>query len=355
METVESILIGEECEILVSEGLPVPLLPPRPRTPRSKVVVVTQPGAAARVGDAAVSRIAEDASETEADPVAVHTVRIPDREEAKTLRVVEDVYRELDRHRVDRHDTIVGVGGGAATDLAGFVAATWLRGVEAVYVPTTLLGAVDAAIGGKTGVNREGKNQVGVFRHPRRVAISVEVLRSLPRPLLVEGMGEALKAGLIADPRLVEVLESDGLGASLTEVVTRAVRVKAEVTAGDFFETGRRAILNYGHTVGHAVETATGIPHGHAVAVGMVAAGAISARKTGFAHAERQREVIASLGLPVRSPEAPRPVIMDLVGRDKKRLGGSLPKMVLLEDFGKPVVVDVTLDDLEVGLTAVGL
>lgn len=214
---------------------------------------------------------------------------------------------------------------------------------------------MDAAIGGKTGVNREGKNQVGAFRHPRRVAISVEVLRSLPRPLLVEGMGEALKAGLIADPRLVEVLESDGLGASLKEVVTRAVRVKAGVTAADFFETGRRAILNYGHTVGHAVETATGMPHGHAVAVGMVAAGAISARKAGFSHTERQREIIASLGLPVDSPPVPRQVIVDLVGKDKKRLGGSLPKMVLLEDFGRPLVVEVTLDDLEVGLAAVGL
>lgn len=355
MEAVESILIGDQCEILVSEGLPAPLLPPRPRNPRSRVVVLTQPGAAARVSAAAASRIAEDASVTAADPVAVHTVRIPDREEAKTLGVVEDVYGELDRHRVDRHDTIVGVGGGAATDLAGFVAATWLRGVEAVYVPTTLLGAVDAAIGGKTGVNREGKNQVGAFRHPRRVAISIEVLRSLPRSLLVEGMGETLKAGLIADPRLVEVLESHGLGAPLTEVVTRAVRVKAEVTAGDFFEMGRRAILNYGHTVGHAVETATGMPHGHAVAVGMVAAGAISERKAGFGHQRRQREIIASLGLPVRSPEVPRRVILDLVGRDKKRRGGSLPKMVLLEDFGKPVVIDVTLDDLEVGLAAVGL
>ena len=352
---MESILIGNECEILVSEDLPVPLLPPRSRNPRSRVVVLTQPGVAARVSAAAVSRIAEVAARKDSDPVAVHTVEIPDREDAKTLRVVEDVYGELDRHRVDRHDTIVGVGGGAATDLAGFVAATWLRGVEAVYVPTTLLGAVDAAIGGKTGVNRKGKNQVGAFRHPRRVAISIEVLRSLPRSLLVEGMGETLKAGLIADPRLVEVLESDGLDASLTEVVTRAVRVKAEVTAGDFFETGRRAILNYGHTVGHAVETATGMPHGHAVAVGMVAAGAISARKTGFSHAERQRGIIASLGLPVRSPEAPRSVIVDLVGRDKKRRGGSLPKMVLLEDFGNPVVIDVTLDDLEVGLAAVGL
>lgn len=352
---MESILIGDECEIIVSDGLPVPLLPHRSGDPRSRVVVLTQPGAAARVAAAAAARLTEEASAAGAYPVEVHTVEIPDRERAKTLRVVEDIYRELDRHRVDRSDTIVGVGGGAATDLAGFVAATWLRGVEAVYIPTTLLGAVDAAIGGKTGVNRDGKNQVGAFRHPRRVAISIEVLSSLPRPLLTEGMAEALKAGLIADPRLVELLESDGLGASLSEVVTRAVRVKAEVTAVDFFEAGHRAILNYGHTVGHAVETATGMPHGHAVAVGMVAAGAISARKTGFGHQQRQREVIASLGLPVRSPEVPRPVILDLVGKDKKRRGGSMPKMVLLEDFGKPVVVDVAPDELETGLAAVGL
>ncbi len=352
---MESILIGDQCEILVSKDLPAPLLPPRPKNPRSRVVVLTQPGAAARVSAAAAARIAEDASTTDADPVAVHTVEIPDRDDAKTLGVVEDLYRELDRHRVDRYDTIVGVGGGAATDLAGFVAATWLRGVEAVYVPTTLLGAVDAAIGGKTGVNREGKNQVGAFRHPRRVAISINVLSSLPRILLVEGMGEVLKAGLIADPGLVEILESDGLAASLWEVVVRAVRVKAEVTAADFREAGRRLILNYGHTVGHAVETATGIPHGHAVAVGMVAAGAISERKTGFPHRQRQREIIASLGLPVDCPSVPRPVIVDLVGKDKKRRGGSLPKMVLLEEFGKPVVVDITLDDLEAGLAAVGL
>ncbi len=355
MDTVESILIGDRCEILVSDGLPSPLLPVRRRHPRSAAVVLTQPGAAAAVAVAVAGRISGDASETGGDPVAVHIVEIPDRDEAKTLGAVEDIYGYLDRHRVDRYDTIVGVGGGAGTDLAGFVAATWLRGVEAVYVPTTLLGAVDAAIGGKTGVNRAGKNQVGAFRHPGRVVISINVLRSLPRPLLIEGMAEALKAGLIADPGLVEILESQGLGARLFEVVTRAVRVKAEVTDADFLETGRRAILNYGHTVGHAVETATGMSHGHAVAVGMVAAGAVSARKVGFSQQRRQREIIASLGLPTSSPAVARPVIMELLGKDKKRQGGALPKMVLLEEIGRPVVVDVSLDDLEEGLTAVGL
>ena len=352
---MESILIGDRCEILVSNGLPAPLLPVRPRHPRSRAVVLTQPGPVAEVACAVAARIRKDALETGDHPVAVHIVEVPDRDKAKTLTVTEDVYRELDRHRVDRSDTIVGVGGGAATDLAGFVAATWLRGVEAVYVPTTLLGAVDASIGGKTGVNREGKNQVGTFSHPRRVVISIDILRSLPQPLLIEGMAEALKAGLIGDPGLVDVLEERGRSALLSEVVSRAVRVKAEVTSDDFFETGRRAILNYGHTVGHAVETATGMSHGHAVAVGMVAAGAVSARKVGFSHQRRQREIIASLGLPTSSPAVARPVIMELLGKDKKRQGGALPKMVLLEDLGRPVVVDVSLDDLEEGLTAVGL
>ena len=355
MEAVESILIGDRCEILVSEQLPSPLLPDRPGQPASRVVILTQPGPVAGLADTVVDRISQDTAGPDGPSVAVHTIPVPDREEAKTLAVTEEVYRELDRLRVDRYDTIVGVGGGAVTDLAGFVASTWLRGVEAVYVPTTLLGAVDASIGGKTGVNREGKNQIGTFRHPRRVVIAIGFLRSLPRGLLIEGMAETLKAGLIGDRCLAEMLERHGLAASLSQVVTRAVRVKAEVVAADFFETGRRAILNYGHTIGHAVEAATGLPHGHAVAIGMVAAGAISAEKVGYAHQERQTEMVASLGLPVASPKVDRTTVMELVGRDKKRQGGALPKMVLLEDIGHPVVVDISPRDLEIGLAAIGL
>ena len=352
---MESILIGDRCEVLVSGGLPSPLLPTRRGHPPSRAVVLTQPGPVAEVAAAVADGIKRDSSAPGGSGVTVHTVGIPDRDEAKTLAVAEDLYRELDRRRVDGYGTFVGVGGGAATDLAGFVASTWLRGVEAVYVPTTLLGAVDASIGGKTGVNREGKNQIGTFRHPRRVVVSIDVLRSLPRGLLVEGMAETLKAGLIGDPRLAEILEEHGLDSPLPEVVTRAVKVKAEVVADDFFETGRRAILNYGHTIGHAVESATGMPHGHAVAVGMTAAAAVSAEKVGYPHQLRQREMIASLGLPVDSPPVDRSVIIELLGRDKKRRGGPLPKMVLLEDFGKPVVVDISPRDLEVGLAAIGL
>ncbi len=355
MEAVETILIGDQCEILISAGLPSPLLPPRVGDPPSRVVVLTQPGPVAEVALAVTRRIEQDILQSHSSPVEIHILEIPDRDRAKTLAVVEGIYRELDRRRVDRYDTIVGVGGGAATDLAGFVASTWLRGVEAMYVPTTLLGAVDASIGGKTGVNREGKNQIGTFRHPARVVVSVDVLRKAPRGLLVEGMAETLKAGLIGDPQLMEILEEHGLDASLEKVVPRAVRVKAEVVSADFHEMGRRAILNYGHTLGHAVETASGVPHGHAVAVGMVAAGAVSAAKVGFAHQDRQRRIIASLGLPTTSPPADRQVVIELLSRDKKRRGGPLPKMVLLTDFGRPVVVDITHRDLEIGLAAIGL
>lgn len=355
MEAVESILIGDRCEILVSEKLPSPLLPVRAGHPPSRVVVLTQPGPVAGMAGAVVDRIVQDGAEGQGPSVEVHTIGIPDRDQAKTLAVTREVYRELDRLRVDRYDAIVGVGGGAATDLTGFVASTWLRGVEVVYVPTTLLGAVDASIGGKTGVNRQGKNQIGTFRHPRRVIVAIEFLEALPRGLLIEGMAETLKAGLIGDPRLAEILERHGLASPLPEVISRAVRVKAEVVATDFFETGRRAILNYGHTIGHAVEAATGMPHGHAVAIGMVAAGAVSSEKLGYPHQERQKQMIGSLGLPLASPPIDRSTIMELLGRDKKRRGGALPRMVLLEDIGRPVVVEVSQQDLEVGLAAIKL
>ena len=351
---MENILIGDRCEILISDGLASPLLPSRTAHPPSRVVVLTQPGPVAEVALAVARRVEQDMAGTNS-PAQIHILEIPDRDQAKTLAVVEGIYRELDRRRVDRYDTIVGVGGGAATDLAGFVASTWLRGVEVVYVPTTLLGAVDASIGGKTGVNRDGKNQIGTFRHPHRVVVSVDVLSKIPRSLLIEGMAETLKAGLIGDIQLMEILEEHGLDAPLEEVVSRAVRVKADVVTSDFHEMGRRAILNYGHTLGHAVETASGVPHGHAVAVGMVAAGAISAERVGFAHQDRQRRLIASLGLPTAAPPTERQVVIQLLGKDKKRQGRGLPKMVLLEDFGRPVVVDVTHEDLEIGLAAIGL
>jgi len=312
---------------------------------RRRVAIVTQPSVAESAG--AIARVLGEAFET-----GVHVV--PDRESAKTLEVAERTYAWMNGLGLTRHDTIVGIGGGAVTDLAGFVAATYLRGVEAVLVPTTLLGAVDAAIGGKTAVNVDGKNLVGVFRHPARVVIDTEVLGSLPRDLLREGSAEALKAGLIADVALVDLYERDGLDASLDEVVTRAVRVKAAVVSADFEEHAGRAILNYGHTIGHGVETVAGLPHGHSVAIGMVAAGEISAQLCGFSENARQRAAIEQLGLPTSAAGLDPAAVLRAVALDKKRDERGL-RMVLLREIGDPVVLPVDEDTVKVGLAAIGL
>lgn len=286
-----------------------------------------------------------------AEGLAVELIMVPDGEAAKTLAVAEDVYRRLNNLGVTRHDTLLAIGGGSVTDLGGFVAATYLRGIEAVFCPTTLLGAVDAAIGGKTGINVEGKNLVGTFSHPARIVIDLDVLEALPQELRAQGMAEVLKAGLIGDPALVEVLERAGPGADLEEIVHRAVAVKTTVVAEDFREAGRRAILNYGHTIGHAIEVATGISHGEAVAIGMVAAGAVSAARAGFSESARVTAIIRHLGLPT-SIEFDVERVVDLIGLDKKRDADGL-NMVLLEAIGRPIVVAVEDDAVRIGLGAV--
>jgi 3-dehydroquinate synthase len=341
---LERILIGDQCEILVGRGLPSPLLPP---ARRRRVAVLTQPGASAVAG-----RVA-GALECPAEVVV-----LPDREAAKTLEVVGGVYARLAEINLARPDTIVGVGGGTVTDVAGFVAATWLRGVEWAAVPTTLLGAVDAAIGGKTGINVDvgsatAKNLVGAFWHPRRVAIDLDSLEALPAGLRREGTAEALKAGLVGDPAIVEAYRRSGPDAPLDVVVPRAVRVKAEVVGGDFREGGRRAILNFGHTLGHAIETVAGLSHGEAVAVGMAAAAAVSARRYGFP-AGRLVDLLFSLGLPVAAAGASRRAVLDLVARDKKGTGDEV-RMVLLRAVADPVVEAVSSEEIDAALAAVGI
>lgn len=294
------------------------------------------------------------AAEVEVNGLVSAEVRIlPDGEEAKNLATVEEVYEWLNSLGFTRADLVVGVGGGALTDLAGFVAATYLRGVEVVYLPTTLLGAVDAAIGGKTGVNVGGKNLAGVFRHPARVIVDLDVLDRLPAGLRREGAAEAVKAGFIADAAIVEEYESHGIDVSLDIVVPAAIAVKVHAVTTDFREQGLRAILNYGHTIGHAIEVAGAISHGDAVAIGMVAAGKISELMLGFPQAERQTEVIQRIGLPVTSPPVDADQVAMLMNRDKKRDAAGI-KMVLLEDFGNPVVRHVPADLIAAGLAAVG-
>jgi 3-dehydroquinate synthase len=311
------------------------------------IAVLTQPGPASTVGRGLARAAVRDG--------LTAAVRIlPDAEQAKRLAVVEDAAGWLASEGATRETVVVGVGGGALTDVAGFLAAVFLRGVRAVYVPTTMLGAVDASIGGKTAVNVEGKNLIGAFRHPERVAVDLEVLERLPADRLREGLAEALKAGLIGDPALFEVLESDGIDADLGEVVRRSLAVKAEVVGRDFLETGERAVLNYGHTVGHAVEVAAGIGHGPAVAIGMVAAGRASALAAGFDAEDRQRAAIEGLGLPVATPGVRRDEVLRLLEMDKKRDAVGL-RMVLLEGIGRPRVSHVDSATVDAALESVGV
>ncbi|HVR34046.1 MAG TPA: 3-dehydroquinate synthase family protein [Acidimicrobiia bacterium] len=337
---MDSLRITDESEVVFGlAGGPLP-----PRSDREAVVFLTQPGVAAGV----TADLADGVSGLR---TLVHVLE--DREGAKELEAVGMVYDAMGEFNLGRHDTIVGVGGGAATDVAGFVAATWLRGVESVLVPTTLLAAVDAAIGGKTGINRGGKNLVGAFWLPSRVVVDLDLLAGLPERLLREGAAEAVKAGLLADPVIVEEYSRHGLGADLGVIVPRAIAVKAEVVGDDLTEQGRRAILNFGHTIGHVVEVLAPMPHGHAVSVGMVAAAVLSNARYGFDH-RWLTALLFELGLPVAAAGVSIRAALDLVQRDKKRTADGT-QMVLLRGVGDPVVELVSPEELEAAMRAIGL
>lgn len=342
---MESIVIPGGSEIHLGPGVieSGQLLPERAE--RRRAAVVTQPGAASigrRVG-----RMLRDSG------LAVEVRVLPDGEAAKTLDVVADVYAWLAELGIERSDSVVAVGGGTVTDTAGFAAATYMRGVEWAAVPTTLLAAVDAAIGGKTGVNLGGKNLIGAFWHPVRVVIDTELLTSLPPELAADGLAEAAKAAMVGDVGLMQLMETAGPAVPLETVVARAVEVKAAIVTADFREGGRRAHLNYGHTIGHALEVVAALRHGPAVALGMVAAGAVAARSLGFAGQDRQRRLLERLGLPVSIDGVDPDEVRALLAHDKKRVAGRL-RMVLLHDFGQPTVVEVEEDHVVAGLAAVG-
>lgn len=331
-------------EVVIDQGLPASILPERDG--RARVAILTQPGPTDLAID--VSRLLES------EGLKCEVIGLPDREEAKTLEVAASVYEALARFGLGRQDTIVAVGGGTVTDLAGYVAGTWLRGVEVVHVPTTLLGAVDASIGGKTGVNVGGKNLVGVFWHPSRVLIDIDQLGRLPAFLIREGMAEAYKAGLIGDPELAELIGESAMAAPLDQVVERAVRVKARIVDADTTEQGVRAFLNFGHTIGHAIEYASALSHGESVGLGMVGAAAVSAKLVGFTEMESVVSAVSHLGLPVRVDGLELARVLDLLNRDKKRDSVGL-RMVLLEEIGQATLVHVDEASVDLGLAAIGL
>jgi 3-dehydroquinate synthase len=291
---------------------------------------------------------------------AVTTAEVPDAERAKTAAVAADLWGTLGREAFTRSDAVVGVGGGTVTDLAGFVAATWLRGVKVVQVPTTLLGMVDAAVGGKTGINiTEGKNLVGAFHPPAGVLCDVDVLATLPAADLVAGLAEVVKCGFIADPVILDLVEADPVAARradnphLTELIERAVRVKADVVAADLRESSLREILNYGHTFGHAIEQVEGYRwrHGEAIAVGMVYVAELARLAGHLAGAEgdflvaRHRSVLTSLGLPTGYRDDRWAELHQAMRRDKKARGSTL-RFVVLDSLARPDRLVGPSDDL---------
>jgi 3-dehydroquinate synthase len=284
--------------------------------------------------------------EMEAAGVDAHRVEIPDAEDGKALGVAGFCWEVLGRIGLDRQGVVVGLGGGAVTDLAGFVAATWLRGVKLVNVPTTLLGMVDAAVGGKTGINTDaGKNLVGVFHEPQAVLVDLATLETLPPNELVAGMAEVIKGGFIADPRILELIEADPraaldpTGDVLAELVRRKIQIKADVVGQDLKESSLREILNYGHTLGHAIERRERYRwrHGAAISVGMVFAAELArlAGRLDDATADRHRSVLESVGLPTRYDADALPQLIDAMRNDKKTRSGVL-RFVVLDGLGKP-------------------
>jgi 3-dehydroquinate synthase len=285
----------------------------------------------------------------EATGVRTTMIEVPDAEAGKSIEVAARCWDELGAAGFTRTDVVVGVGGGAVTDLAGFVAASWLRGVRWIPVSTSLLGMVDAAVGGKTGVNiAAGKNLVGAFHPPAGVLCDLDALDTLPPDDLLAGLAEVVKCGFIADPVILEEIEADPAaardphGTVLAELIERAVRVKAEVVGADLRESGRREFLNYGHTLGHAIEKREHYTwkHGHAVSVGLIFAGALSrlSGRLDEATAVRHREILERLGLPTAYGQEAWSDLLAAMRVDKKARADTL-RFVVLDGLAKPGIL----------------
>ena len=333
---------GDNYDVVVGRGLLGTL--PGLLGERVRRVLVIHPRALRLTGDTVRDELA-------AAGFTAVTAEIPDAEEGKHIQVAAFCWQVLGQNDFTRSDAVVSVGGGAVTDLAGFVAATWLRGVKVIHMPTSLLGMVDASVGGKTGINTaEGKNLVGAFHPPAAVLADLDTLNTLPKNEIISGMAEVIKCGFIADPAILDLVEKDPEAVTdpgsdaLRELIERAIAVKARVVSEDLKESGLREILNYGHTLGHAIELVERYSwrHGAAVSVGMMFAAELS-RSVGRlsdADADRHRSILESLGLPVTYRRDRWQGLLDGMRRDKKSRGDLL-RFVVLDGIAKPGILDV--------------
>ncbi|AWB84098.1 3-dehydroquinate synthase [Corynebacterium liangguodongii] len=275
---------------------------------------------------------------------------VPDAEGGKTIEVVSQLWDVLGERRFGRQDVVYGVGGGAATDLAGFVAATWMRGIKVIQVPTSLLGMVDAAVGGKTGINTAaGKNLVGAFHEPDAVFIDLQRLLTLPDEELASGSAELIKTGFIADPTILELYRGNPED-HYEELVERSVAVKAAVVGQDLKESGLREILNYGHTLGHAIELRENYRwrHGHAVAVGMMFVAHLAHGRglIGPDVVDMHREILGGAGLPTTYDAGAFDELFEAMTRDKKNRDGRV-RFVVLDGLGSCTrIEDATVEEM---------
>ena len=330
---------SDDYQVLIGRGI-LWRLPEVIGPDAKKVLIVHPPTLAARAAAVRESLL---------ERYEVVLAEIPDAEAGKRIEVASFCWQVLGQSDFTRTDAVVGLGGGAATDLAGFVAATWLRGVRLVQVPTTVLGMVDAAIGGKTGINtNEGKNLVGAFHAPAGVLVDFDTLDGISTMEILAGFGEVVKCGFIAEPEILDIIErgveavTDPNTDEFARVVELSIQVKAKAVSADFRDTGIREILNYGHTLGHAIEYSERYQwrHGAAVAVGMMYAAEL-ARLTGRLSddvVDRHRDILQSLQLPTTYPVGRWNTLLSVMKRDKKARGDLL-RFIVLDDIAKPTVL----------------
>ena len=329
----------QDYEVLVGRDL-FGQLPEKLGSKVAKILVIHAPAVGAR---------AEALREQLSGQYEVLLAEVPDAEGAKRVEVAAFCWQILGQTDFTRSDAIIGFGGGATTDLAGFVAATWLRGISFIQIPTTVLAMVDAAVGGKTGINTaEGKNLVGAFYAPRAVLCDLDLLDTLPRNEILAGYAEVVKAGFIAEPEILDIVEADPQAATdpttpeFRRAIELAIAMKARVVGEDFTEQGLREILNYGHTLGHAIEHAERYQwrHGAAISIGMMFAAELSrlTRHLSDEAVDRHRRILDALDLPTSYPSGRWPSLLATMKRDKKARGAMM-RFIVLDDIGRPTTL----------------